>query len=145
MPPEQQRKFFSWLGFSVGLPLIVYPTALLICLMRGVPNAFVELLAKGDQLFLAVILLAVSVDWSAQDLLLTPRTQVTAQTSAYASLIVNLLVLIFTVLVYGWVLTLGIFPPPAEERPDQTVMAVIWTGWLIATVLMCAFHYRRLL
>jgi len=52
----------------------------------------VELLGKGDLLFLAVVLLAVSVDWSVQNLLLTPRNQVGTQTVNYLLFLVTLVI-----------------------------------------------------
>jgi hypothetical protein len=145
MPPQQWRKLIAWCGFSVLLPLVVYLGAFLISMLRGIPGAIVPLLAKGDVLFLGVVLLTVAVNWAVEDLLLTPQTQVGQQTGNYAWLIVTLLVLILTALVYGWILTLSLPDVPPEQVPPPEVLSVVCVGWLSLIVIGCGVQYYRLL
>ena len=79
MRPEDWRRYIVWWGFSVILPLIVYAALLIICWMRGQPDAFVTILAKGDLLFLAIVLLTLATNWAAEDLLYTPRNRASLQ------------------------------------------------------------------
>jgi hypothetical protein len=143
MPPQQWRKFIAWCGFSVLLPLIVYLAVFVICLLLGIPGDIVPLLARGDLLFLAVVLLTMAANWSVEDMLLTPQTQVAGQTVNYALLAVTLLVLVLTTIIYGWLLTLGL--SGATREPPKEYLAALSVGWLVSVVVSCGAHYLRLL
>jgi hypothetical protein len=58
MKPEQRIKLVGWLGFSIALPLLVYPWSALSSYLRGSGYSLTAALAAGDLLFLVVVTLA---------------------------------------------------------------------------------------
>src|SRR5438876_4726374 len=101
MKPDQMRKFVGWCGFYVTLPVMVYPAALLIASVQGIPFSFEDILVKGDLLFIVVVLLATTVDWTIIDFRLTPASETRTRWLDYAIFVVLILALIFYTMMYG--------------------------------------------
>src|SRR5438552_12759466 len=104
MDPTHIRKLMSWAAFNVVLPLAVYPVALLLAVFAGLPFTFHDVFVRGDVLFLTVVLLATSLDWTATDLLFTPQNQAARHYGNYLWFIVTLLLLLGYTAIYGWLI-----------------------------------------
>jgi hypothetical protein len=143
MKPEQMRKFVGWCGFYVALPLVVYPAAVVIAKITDVAYSFQDIFVKGDLLFVVVVLLATTVDWTVIDFRLTPITKSTKQWLDYVIFVVALLALLFYTLMYGWLITTRL-PESQPIRNAETLAH--FSGWsLLFWTLFCGSQYFHLL
>jgi len=142
MNAEQIRKVIGWATFYVVLPLLVYPAAFFIAAFSGMAFSWDDLLVKGDVLFLVVVLLATTLDWTVIDFLLTPRSRAGDSWFDYLCFALLLIALVFYTMVYGWVITTRLSAAPfvANSR------AVMWFSGasLLVWVVGCGVQYTRL-
>jgi hypothetical protein len=143
MKPEQMRKFVGWCGFYVALPVLIYPAAALIGTVLGNPISFQEVLIKGDLLFIVVVLLATTVDWTIIDFRLTSEKEITNKWADYLIFVGLILALIFYTMVYGVLLTTRLPGGPPVAAPG--FLAGFTAVSFITGTIICGAQYFNLL
>ena len=94
LSPKQWRQFLGWAIISVVMPLVPYTLGWIIATFFEHPISVTSMLARGDLLFVVVLLLATSVDWTLSSLVETPRSQREVQTVNYVWALVSIILLV---------------------------------------------------
>src|SRR4051812_31105491 len=105
MPDEQWVKLVNWVVFTLFVPIVVYPAALLIAGLEGKKVTLKQALDMGDLLFLVITMLAGSMDITLQAYLAPAKNAVIPHGRGrildYICFLAALLSLLVYTLVYG--------------------------------------------
>ncbi|MFN4261588.1 MAG: hypothetical protein ACK4RK_20075 [Gemmataceae bacterium] len=101
---------------------MVHPAAALVSYFMGTPLGLSDVLVKGDVLFLVVVLLATTWDWTVPAILLTPRSRAGEELLSYIAFIVLVLALLFYTLIHGGLIPTRLLGAAPIANPDGVVL-----------------------
>lgn len=146
LPEEQAIKLFTWVGFTIGVPLAVYPAAAVTARLESKPITVRQLLELGDLLFLVIVLLATICGTVLQAYMAPPAGAVLPRgfwkVVDYGCCLAALLSLIVYSLVYGRIIMYRLTGTSVQNMQAMALLSV--NSYIGAAVLCTGLYYRFL-